>query len=961
MTVKVGGMARDPRYYQPVEPPQAGPEAAWDALRTYGPGAARLGVGPHPTAAEFANILGGQSREGIKKLVQNAHLPDRVKGREVLVSPDQSVAIAASVGSPLQRKSVYAGHAAAVEAVAAEMNRVAGRVRLGRGGKRTVAADLVVFGVTHDRNRRDHPFIHTHLIVCGLAVLPDSHCRAVDNRHLYRAQAGLETLYQRTLYETLKALGVSVELRAGKCVATGIPPSLLAEYSTRSREVRAAKAQYPTGDRRAGQKAAYLTRPPKSRLPAGDLRRRWKETAWRHGYLPAATFTREPTAAEIQQVCGPSGSVPTATHGPAAPSVSATATPAPFRPAPAEPVKISHAPRPKPEARQTPNQTARFEQRPPGKADKTARHAPKARREAAVSRGGSAHGSDIPPPPAWPRTPDRLAAAAVAWAVEDAARTAAHFTATDVSDRVHVVLDAWTRAGHGRATPEHLRAAFDRLAGRPNRYGLVRLTGPGEEPVFAARRQMAQEKVAIKALRRLTRPRRARAPSLDTVRRARAAGLTATQEEAVIGIAYSASGLSLIDGRGRAGKSTALVALDDIYRASGRNVVAVTPTNRGAAALAEAGVASPVMTAAGLNLASKKPGVFRTWNRVFWTIRKQQYPNLNALLKAAETVHREAKEPLVRLGRDTVLLVDDAERIPTAELAPLLARAAKAGATVVLAGDSRGLPPARPAGVFAYATSAHPHTVVDAAGPPTPLTKAVRSLGQGRVPEALTALARGGLLDAGRPGGGPALDRLLAAYAKDGHFAGPSRDALILTPTAAAARTVNRRVQRLRAKAGLLGPQAAAVAGGRVWAGDRVVATRTDRAAGVHAGRFGTVRRVGVAGVEVELDGGGLVRFPRGNPPLRLGYAADPVTARGRDLAHGYVLAGRRPPDRDQLLAMLARPTETAVVFADRSDIESGRFAQTLGQPRRPGMAHAVAPKPPEPRPVPNPQHVPGY
>lgn len=965
--IKIGVLAGNGRYYERDVSPGAYYGASAVGV-VAGGAAAAAGLTDTVTAAELDNLLAGRSADGTRELLR-PH-PDRKPGCELHAAPDKSVSALFAASPPEVARAVAVASEAALRLALRQAETECGVTRRGKAGRTHERGKLAFVIYTHTTSRAGDPHLHHHAVVPNLVLRPDGTWGAHHNRSLYKAQKRLTATYNRTLRDNLVALGIDARLENGRCVVAGVPPGLCAAFSTRRKEVVAAKGDYHAKDSEAAQKAAWATRGRKARTPETELRARWRAVANVHGYDPAASVLRTPTADQVDAIRaaaeaaypGPNRAVPVPVTPPAAGRSAADRQPAagvtkhPRREQtdrtsnesrPAAAVSTRTAPVKQPIGKPSPQSTAagpeaEDNRRPePTAAVKSPRVNRDAEPTALARAAWSAADTDLP----LRRTPERLARRAVKVAVAGLARTFAHYGPDLIEARAIEAIKRWERIGIGREreTAPALAEALQGLRDRPAAYGLVPLTN---DAGYATARQWKLERAVARDLTRLAHGRGRKAPPPSAVLRGLArADLTPEQKGAVTGVVCSPSRLSLVDGTGRAGKTAVAREVCGAYARAGRAVYAVAGTALGADALV-AGTATRPLSVTHFNLLTRRPGVVETWKHVFRAVRGKQFRSPAHLARFAEAVHRRLQAPPVALGRNSVVVVDDAHRVATADLAPLLRRARKAGAKVVLVGDSKGPLPARPAGAFAHAVRTRPAAALApslAVADPA-AREAVRHLAAGRGGEAARALADGkALTPADRP-----RTQLLAEYRRGGYLARPD-GAAVLAATEAAAGSVNRAVQRLRRAAGHLGRPAA---GDRcqVYVGDRVEVTRSYRKAGVTAHALGTLVAVGPNRHRVRLDGGRTVTVPAKDAPLRPAYALGPTAAAGHSFERAFVLLAphrvndakpktARLPNRDQALAMLARVQGRAAVFARARDVADGSLAKAFGRRPPPAMA----------------------
>lgn len=301
------------------------------------------------------------------------------------------------------------------------------------------------------------------------------------------------------------------------------------------------------------------------------------------------------------------------------------------------------------------------------------------------------------------------------------------------------------------------------------------------------------------------------------------------------------------------------------------------------------------------------------------------------------------RKPLDHLRRRDVVVVDLAHLLGTKDLHDLLKAVGRSRAKLILAGDTEGISPAVAGGGWQYLTTRLPVTRIEARETPTrsPEAEAADLIRRGRPKAAVEALDREGRLTfAADPA--DAADRLLAAYKLGGGLQNPAWHLVVVGSKTDAAR-LNRRVQRERRRAGLLGVASARVgSGASVRIGDRVAFTRPSRKLGVRSGERGGVTFVNPlsATVWVRTDGGRSVAVPlRRFPHLDLAYAATAARSSGIDADRRYALVRGPAFVRGAVLSLLERTRERVEVFTPLGRDALAATVARLGE-KRLAVAH---------------------
>lgn len=356
-----------------------------------------------------------------------------------------------------------------------------------------------------------------------------------------------------------------------------------------------------------------------------------------------------------------------------------------------------------------------------------------------------------------------------------------------------------------------------------------------------------------------------------------------SEQRTAVSAATTPAGLALWEGAPGSGKTSALKVAAEIWAAGGYQVQGAALSGKAAQGLGE-GAGIPVRT------------VFH-------------------LLKELES------NPDMLRPQDVVIL-DEAGMVGSRDMARLVEHIARAGAKLVLVGDSKQLQPIDAGGAF-RALAAN----IGA----TPLREirrqrkewarqAVMQLGAGAAGDAVRQFEERGLL---KTAGGE--HDLLAALVQDWVSAGgldaPSSH-LILAPTRADCQKLNQLVRARLAKAGKLGESA--IAGEVEFAeGDRVQCLRNRRVLGVMNGTRGTIRRVLHHTDSIRLmidtdDGRRVFLDPMEYPDLEHGYAVTVHKAQGVTVDHAYVLANECMSDREWTYVAASRARNETRIYMDK-------------------------------------------
>jgi conjugative relaxase-like TrwC/TraI family protein len=272
--------------------------------RWCGRGADSIGLAGPITADQadrFASLLDGVLPDGTVAarpvMRRNPKDPDGPKvnirrcALDLVVSPPKSVSVLFALAEPTASAAVVAAHEYAVAEALSYLERVAGHGLRGHqgDGKRAsrIGTDgLIAAAFTHRTSREDDPQLHTHLVVANLVHGIDGGWSALDTRAFYYQARTAGCIYQAVLRgELTRTLGVSWSpVRRGVAEIAGIPRALRKHFSIRRDEIDAELERTGGSGRKAAQRAAYVTRRPKSHTPVQSLRDSWIGRADRLGY-----------------------------------------------------------------------------------------------------------------------------------------------------------------------------------------------------------------------------------------------------------------------------------------------------------------------------------------------------------------------------------------------------------------------------------------------------------------------------------------------------------------------------------------------------------------------------------------------------------------------------------------------------------------------------------------------------
>jgi conjugative relaxase-like TrwC/TraI family protein len=272
-----------------------------------GTAACELGLEGAVEGEALRRVLAGlDPRDGLR--LRSSSSPTRVAGFDLTFSAPKSVSVLFGVGNAEMRGRVRAAHDVATREAVAYLERSAAAVRRGHGGVVVEeASGLVAAAFRHRTSRLGDPQLHTHVLVANLGRGVDGRWSALDGRRLYARAKTASFVYQAVLRDELtRSIGVEWSpVRKGIAEVVGVRRPVLAAFSRRSADIKAALEERGTSGARAAEAAALATRRAKDRTTsADDLTREWRTRALAVGLGErelALIVGREQSAAPTRQ------------------------------------------------------------------------------------------------------------------------------------------------------------------------------------------------------------------------------------------------------------------------------------------------------------------------------------------------------------------------------------------------------------------------------------------------------------------------------------------------------------------------------------------------------------------------------------------------------------------------------------------------------------------------------------
>ena len=259
---------------------------------------ARLDTGLPVTerAEAVAAIEAEESVRGVRKAVA---------GFDFTFSIPKSASVLWAVSDAGTQSLIAEAHHAAVAEMVAFIEREVAATRVGAAGRNGAVAQADVSGVIatafdHYDSRAGDPHLHTHVVISNkVQTVHDGKWRSLDGRPLHAATVALSELHEAVFADHLtRTFGVGWEARdMGRdrnpaWAITTVPETLVAEFSSRSRQIELEKnrliAEYVARHGRQPSLATVIklraqatlaTRPEKQVRSLADLTGEWRERA----------------------------------------------------------------------------------------------------------------------------------------------------------------------------------------------------------------------------------------------------------------------------------------------------------------------------------------------------------------------------------------------------------------------------------------------------------------------------------------------------------------------------------------------------------------------------------------------------------------------------------------------------------------------------------------------------------
>lgn len=539
-----------------------------------------------------------------------------------------------------------------------------------------------------------------------------------------------------------------------------------------------------------------------------------------------------------------------------------------------------------------------------------------------------------------PKSLERRAKRLVAQAIKDLSAKNSYFTEKDV---IRVVAEQ--APGTGLDAQQIIAGVRRGLL----RHGIVDLGICRGEPTYTTRAQLKIEKAMLQQVgASMSNSDHIVKPSiLDRILQSRF-DLTQEQKDAVRHITSKKGSVQALTGLAGTAKTSTLGAAREVWDKAGYTVIGAAVTGKAARGLEEsAGIKSATISKTlrrlslrRFNIEGQTRKVFpfapkwhpasklKTWRGVFTVNLTHIKVGIKPLVADASPLNVigrlprpsfSIERPRLKLTKKTILVVDEAGMVNTADLAALIAAATKARAKIVLVGDSKQLQPIGPGGAFkAISEMVSTAKLTEIKRQSEEWARdMVKLFSEGKAEGALAIASKHKLIHQAETRD-KLLEKLLRKWRRQG-VAHPEQN-LILAGNNQDVDDLNRMAQKARKRAGWLGRVGIKIKGERIHRGDRVMFEQNSRTLNVENGVLGIVTKISKEFLHARLDSGPEVIIPlRHYEDVRLGYAVTAHKAQGITTRNSFVLIDPNMQNWELTYVEASRARDLTHFYVDRA------------------------------------------
>lgn len=838
-----------------------------------GEGAERLGFSSSGSAGSvvqrevFLAAFDGFQLDG-GPLVQNAGSERRQPGWDLTFSAPKSVSLVWALADPETHHAIGEAHFESVKAALSLVEDLA-TTRRGKGGAVHEKADLVIATFEHGTSRAQDPQLHTHALVLNLAVREDGTTGALESKAFYENKMTVGALYRAELATRLMALGFEIECTEFSFEIKGVPESLITEMSKRRAEIETALESRGDEGARASAFAALDTRSVKEHIARETLVEQWRGIAERYDFGP--DVVRSLRGVTPQQGVSPDTQEP------------------------------------------APNLYQEGTQQQVSK--DIVRRVLESALDQVMAHQSHFGELDLVQAMALGTYGKGIEAKMIRQAVSEKLQECRTFGGSNIGSgkNEHQIVHVGEADGTGwrRHQKEDRYTTREMLNIEKKLLADVKQMTQGGDGFYVHGFRLQKAIWTVENSEMMKAREKAANPNSAENNRV----LTKEQRAALEHITQKDGRLFVVSGMAGTGKTFLLNAAREAWETSGLNVIGASVSGKATRGLKDgSGIES------------------RTMASLLWEpdqlSRYAFKHHAKQFLRAAQGKTTYKLEG-VQLDNKSVVVIDEAGMVGTRDMAQLIEKVNKAGAKLVLVGDSRQLQPVSAGGPFkaieeqigaATLTEITRQKLDKNDKNPNWRREAVKDFADQRAGKALSAYDERGFVTHCHDEEG-AMKALVSAWRETVKGKAPEegiakakasvlKETLIFANTNGEVGMLNHMIQEGREKNGELGFRSVKIKGQTIREKDRVMITQTDRTLNVDNGDLGVVKRLELitGKMLVKLDDGREVSLPyRHFDQVQLGYAITTHKGQGVTVDNAFVLCGGAWADREKAYVQASR------------------------------------------------------
>jgi len=269
-------------------------EQAKEASQWFGKGAEAAGLEGFVEPEDFQRILDGNTPDGrrLGRMVDGEW--KHRAGIDLTFSAPKSVSVMALVGGD---ERLIKAHDEAVKATLTHIESKVLETRVWDNASKTQFKerdlDMVAAMFRHEVNRNQDPHLHTHSVIANMTRPSDGKWRSIEGASLFHSKMELGAMYRAELAMNVRELGYEVERTHmdGRFDIKGVSKSVMAAFSSRSKEIREALETYDHKNAKTAANATLMTRNHKTTVDRDQLHQAWHTQGEKLGLterIPAA-------------------------------------------------------------------------------------------------------------------------------------------------------------------------------------------------------------------------------------------------------------------------------------------------------------------------------------------------------------------------------------------------------------------------------------------------------------------------------------------------------------------------------------------------------------------------------------------------------------------------------------------------------------------------------------------------